>query len=192
LSRPFGPRPEGRRRVLATRRIHAGKVLSLDVDDVQEPGDVRAQREVVRHSGSVAALPVRDDGRLVLVRQYRYAVDESLWELPAGRLEPGEAPEDGIQRELREEIGHEAASLVPLLFFYTTPGFCDERMYVFRAAGLRPAQAPGDDDERIEVGAFTLQEAEAMIARGELREGKTLAAVLHELLHRSPAGDTRG
>src|SRR5687768_521890 len=98
-----GPRPEGRRRVLSSRRIHEGKVLSLDVDEVEEPGDVRAVREVVRHTGSVAAIPIQDDGRIVLVRQYRYAVDESLWELPAGRLDHGESPEEGVQRELREE-----------------------------------------------------------------------------------------
>jgi ADP-ribose diphosphatase len=179
-----GPRPEGRRRVLSSRRIHEGKVLSLDVDQVEEPGEIRATREVVRHSGSVAALPVRDDGRVMLVRQYRYAVDETLWELPAGRLDHGETPESGVQREMREEIGHEAGTLEPLGFLYTTPGFCDEKMYVFRATDLRPARAVGDDDERIEVGVFTLQEAEAMIGRGDIREGKTLVAVLHELLRR--------
>ena len=77
-------------RVLSTRRVYEGKVLSLDVDEVEEPGGVRALREVVRHRGSVAVLPVHDDGRLVLVRQYRYAVDAAVWELPAGRLDPGE------------------------------------------------------------------------------------------------------
>lgn len=142
---------------------------------------MRAVREVVRHSGSVAALAVQDDGRVVLVRQYRYAVDETLWELPAGRLDPGETPEEGVQRELREEIGHEAGHLEHLVFFYTTPGFCDEAMYVFRATSLRPATAAGDEDERIEVGAFSLEEARAMIARGDIREGKTLVAVLSEL-----------
>ena len=177
--------------MLTSRRIHPGKVLSLDVDEVEEPGDVHAVREVVRHTGSVAALPIQDDGRIVLVRQYRYAVDESLWELPAGRRDPGESPEEGVQRELREEIGHEAGHLEPLSFFYTTPGFCDEAMYVFRATKLRPAVAEGDEDERIEVASFTLEEARAMIARGDIREGKTLVAVLHEVVRREAGPSTR-
>jgi len=166
---------------LSTRRVYDGKVLALDVDEVQEPGGVRATREVVRHHGSVAALPVNEDGSMILVRQYRYAVDEALWELPAGRMDAGETPEAGIQRELREEIGQRAGQLEKIAFFYTTPGFCDEAMHLFRATGLRPDKADADEDERIEVGTFTLDEARAMIARGELREGKTLVAILLEL-----------
>jgi len=177
---PLGRRPEGKKRVRSTRRIYDGKVLSLDVDEVEEPGEVRATREVVRHLGSVAALAIDDEGGIILVRQYRYAVDESLWELPAGRLDPGETPQEAAQRELREEIGQEAERLEPMAFFYTTPGFCDEAMHVFRATGLRPAQAEGDEDERIEVRTFGLDEALEMIGRGELREGKTLVAVLLE------------
>ena len=169
---------EGR---LSKRRVYEGKVLSLDVDEVLEPGGVRATREVVRHRGSVAALPVQDDGSLILVRQYRYAVGEALWELPAGRLDGGETPEAGIQREMREEIGHRAGHLEKIAFFYTTPGFCDESMHLFRATGLVPDAAAADEDERIEIGVFALDEAKAMIARGELREGKTLVAVLLEL-----------
>lgn len=172
---------------LSTRRVYDGKVLALDVDDVLEPGDVRATREVVRHRGSVAALPVTEDGSLILVRQYRYAVGESLWELPAGRLDAAETPEDGIQRELREEIGQRATRLEKIAFFYTTPGFCDEAMHLFRATGMVADRAAADDDERIEIGTFTLDQAAGMIARGELREGKTLVAVLLELLRRGGA-----
>jgi ADP-ribose pyrophosphatase len=166
---------------LSTRRVYDGKVLALDVDEVLEPGGVRATREVIRHRGSVAALPVKDDGSVILVRQYRYAVGESLWELPAGRLDGAETPEAGVQRELREEIGHRAEGLEKIAFFYTTPGFCDEAMHLFRATGLVADQAAADDDERIEIGTFTVDEASAMIASGELREGKTLVAVLLEL-----------
>jgi len=95
----------GKARRLSSRRVYDGKVLALDVDEVEEPGGVHAVREVVRHRGSVAALPVRADGRIVLVRQYRYAVDAEVWELPAGRLDPGETPETGARRELEEEVG---------------------------------------------------------------------------------------
>jgi ADP-ribose pyrophosphatase len=168
-------------RRLSSRRIYEGKVLSLDVDEVEEPGDVRATREVVRHSGSVAVLALQDDGRIVLVRQYRYPVDQALWELPAGRLDEGETPEVAAQRELREEIGQRARDLSKIAFFYTTPGFCDEAMHVFRATGLEASPAKGDEDERIEVQAFSLSDLEAMIDKGEIREGKTLVALLLEL-----------
>ena len=176
-----GDRPGPRARRVASRSIYRGKVLSLDVDEVEEPGGVHTTREVVRHSGSVAVVAVQDDGRIVLVRQYRYPVDDSLWELPAGRLDAGESPEQAAQRELQEEIGHRAGDLRRIAFFYTTPGFCDEAMHVFRATGLLASPAKGDEDERIEVQAFALDDLRAMIDRGEIREGKTLVALLLEL-----------
>jgi ADP-ribose diphosphatase len=173
-----GGGPSARR--LSSRRIYAGKVLSLDLDEVEEPGGVHTRREVVRHSGSVAVLAIQDDGKIVLVRQYRYPVDAFVWELPAGRLDDGESPEQAAQRELQEEIGFKAGQLQKMAFFHTTPGFCDESMHVFRATGLVASRAQGDEDERIEVQAFTLADLEAMIDRGEIREGKTLVAILLE------------
>lgn len=167
-------------RILEHRRVYDGRVLALDVDEVEEPEGVRAVREVVRQRGSVAALPVLDDGRIVLVRQYRYAVDERVWELPAGRIDPGETPEAGARRELEEEVGYAARAMELLSVFYTTPGFCDERMHVYRASALHPVPARPEEDERIETGTFTLDEARAMIRRGEIREGKTLVALLLE------------
>lgn len=162
-------------------RVYDGRVLALDVDDVEEPGGVRATREVVRHSGSVATLAVHDDGRVVLVRQYRYPVKAAVWELPAGRRDPHETPEAGARRELEEETGLRAGALQPLSVFYTTPGFCDEVMHLFRATGLRQGEARPEEDERIEVRAFPLEAARDMIERGEIREGKTLVALLLEL-----------
>jgi ADP-ribose pyrophosphatase len=169
-----------RARVLTRRRVYDGKVLALDVDDVEEPSGVRALREVVRHRGSVAALPVHEDGRIVLVRQYRYAVDQRVWELPAGRLDPGETAAEGAKRELEEEVGLRAQVWEPLSVFFTTPGFCDETMHLFRAAELTSVPPRPEADERIEAGTFTLEEARAMIRRGEIREGKTLVALLLE------------
>jgi ADP-ribose pyrophosphatase len=174
----------GARRV-GTRRVYDGKVLALDVDDVVEPGEVRATREVVRHRGSVAALAVDDQGRVALVRQYRYAADELLWELPAGRIDPDETPEEGAARELEEEAGLRPGHMERLALFYTTPGFCDERMHVFRAHGLRPVTARPEADERIELRWFTAGELASMVDSGEIREGKTLVAVLMELRRRS-------
>jgi ADP-ribose pyrophosphatase len=173
-------------RVVLHRRVHDGKVLDLDVDEVVEPGGVRGTREVVRQRGSVAGLPVHDDGRVVLVRQYRYAVDAFVWELPAGRRDAGETPEEGARRELEEEVGLRAELLEPLLEFWTTPGFCDEVMHLFRATRLVPVPPRPEEDERIETAAFTLEQAKAMIARGEIREGKTLVALLLEASRRQP------
>ena len=166
--------------MLGHRRLYDGKVLALDVDEVQEPEGVRATREVVRHRGSVSALPVLDDGRVVLVRQYRYAVDQKVWEIPAGRLDAGETPAEGAGRELEEEVGFRAAALEPLLVFYPTPGFCDESVHLFRASRLAPVPPRPEADERIEPATFTLDEARAMIDRGEVRDAKTLLALLLE------------
>lgn len=167
-------------RVLSSRRIYDGKVLALDVDEVEEPGGVRATREVVRHRGSVAALPVHADGRLVLVRQYRHPVADRVWELPAGRLDPGETPEQGALRELEEEVGLRAGRLERLATYFTTPGFCDEVMHLFRASDLSEVPPRPEADERIEVLTVTFAEARQMLRSGELREGKTLVAVLLE------------
>jgi ADP-ribose pyrophosphatase len=175
-------------KTIAHRRVFTGRMLSLDVDEVEEPGGVRGVREVVRHPGSVAVLPVHEDGLLVLVRQYRYPVAALVWELPAGKLDGGESPEAGARREMEEEVGLKAGFLEPLSVFYTTPGFCDEVMHVFRATGLTAVPPRPEEDERIEVGSFTLEEARAMIARGEVREGKTLIALLLESERRTRDG----
>ncbi len=175
--------PKARR--LRHQRLYSGKVLDLDLDEVEEPGGVHGSREVVRQRGSVAALPVGDDGRVTLVRQYRYAVDALVWELPAGRLDGDESPEEGARRELEEEVGLRARFLEPMLTFWTTPGFCDEVMHLFRATGLSRVPARPEADERIEVDRFTPQQAEAMIRRGEIREGKTLVGLLLEMRRRT-------
>jgi len=177
-------RTVGGARVLRHERVYSGRVIDLDVDEVEEPGGVRGSREIVRQRGSVAALPVHDDGRVTLVRQYRYAVDANVWELPAGRRDPGETPEAGARRELEEEVGLSPRFLEPLATFWTTPGFCDEVMHLFRATGLDRVPARPEADEVIHGHAFTLAEVEAMVRRGEIREGKTLVAILMELRRR--------
>jgi ADP-ribose pyrophosphatase len=178
------PDPKASARVLQHRRVYEGRVLSLDVDEVSEPGGVQGTREVVRQSGSVAALPVLADGRIVLVRQYRYAVDDLVWELPAGRRDADETPEAAARRELEEEVGLRAGSLEPLLVFWTTPGFCDEVMHLFRATQLEDVPPRPEADERIEQATFTLDDLMAMLRRGEIREGKTLVALLLEARRR--------
>lgn len=176
---------EHKARVLNHERIYSGKVLDLDVDDVEEPGGIRGRREIVRQRGSVAALPVHPDGRVVLVRQYRYAVDSRVWELPAGRIDPGETPAEGARRELEEEVGLRPGTLEPLLDFWTTPGFCDEVMHLYRATDLESVPPRPEEDENIEAAVFTLEEAREMLRRGEIREGKTVVALLLESDRRS-------
>ncbi len=172
-------------RVLSHHRVHSGRVIDLDVDEVVEPGGIRGTREVVRQRGSVAALPVLEDGRVVLVRQYRYAVDAFVWELPAGRRDAGETPEEGARRELEEEVGLHARALEPILVFWTTPGFCDEVMHLFRATALEAVPPRPEADEKIEHAPFALEELLDMVKRGEIREGKTLVALLLEAARRA-------
>jgi ADP-ribose pyrophosphatase len=173
-----------RARVVSTRRVYSGKVLALDVDDVIEPGEIRARREVVRHAGSVATLAVDDQQRVLLVRQYRYPVDDEIWELPAGRIDGAEEPVTGARRELEEEAGVQAGHVEQIAFFHTTPGFCDERMFIFRATSLTLGAARPEPDERIELRWFTPEEVDRMVATGEVHEGKTLVALLLEQARR--------
>ena len=167
-------------RLVSSRRLYDGKVLALDLDEVLEPGGVRATREVVRHRGSVACLAVHDDGRVVLISQYRHAVSDFVYEIPAGRLDQGEAPETGAARELEEEVGLRPSRMEKLIEFHTTPGFCDEVLHLFRASGLVPVPARPEADERIEIHTPTLAETRAMVARGQVRDAKTLVALLLE------------
>jgi ADP-ribose pyrophosphatase len=163
-------------------------VLRLEVDRVREWNGAEGIREVVRHSGSVAAVAVHDDGRVVLVRQYRHPVGAPLWELPAGLLNHGEDPAEGARRELEEETGLRAAQMELIADFYTTPGFCDERMYVFRATRLTSVPPRPDDDEDIEVKSCSPSEAQEMIRCGEIREAKTLVGLLLSLPPLTPGG----
>jgi len=169
---------EGKLQRLERRVIYRGRVLSLSVDRVREPGTGEVVREVVRHSGAAVVVPLADDRRLVLVRQYRYAVDEFLWEVPAGHIDPGEAPEQTARRELVEETGYYPRRLEKLVAFYPSPGFSDEIMHLYLATELEHRRARPDDDEAIEVGLFSLDETVEMAARGEIRDGKTLLGLM--------------
>jgi ADP-ribose pyrophosphatase len=175
------------KRTRATQRVYSGHVVCLDVDDVEEPGNILATREVVRHQGSVAALPVRDDGSVVLIRQYRYASDKTMWEIPAGRLEPREDPRDGILRELEEEVGFKAHSLERWAEAYTTPGFCDEILHLFRASDLEAVPPRPEADEQIDIRIMSFEEAQGLLKKGEIQDAKTLLALLFEAQRRAEA-----
>jgi ADP-ribose pyrophosphatase len=152
--------------------------VELKVDRVIEPGGVETTREVVCHPGSVVIVPHLPDGRLILVRQYRYAAKESLWELVAGGMEKGETPRQGARRELLEETGYRARILKPLLEFYPSPGILSEKMHLVEAWDLTPAKGEADADERIEVGLYTINEVMEMIRSHKIRDGKTLVGML--------------
>jgi ADP-ribose pyrophosphatase len=161
------------------RTVYEGRIVAVDVDRVRLGDGAETLREVVRHPGAVVVVPVRDDGCVLLERQFRYPVGQVLLELPAGKLDPGETPESCARRELAEEVGRAAAVWRPLARFFSAPGFCDEVMHCFLATGLMPMDgARPDPDERIEVVAMPLAEAIARVDSGEICDAKTIAALL--------------
>ena len=172
-------------RVLKSRDIYRGRVIQLKVDKIIEPGGVKAVREVVHHAGSVVILAHSRDGRIVLVRQYRYAAGESLWELIAGGMEPGERPLAAARRELLEETGYRAAKCQLLFDFFPSPGILTERMFLVEATGLTQAKAQPDPDENLEVGHFSLTQLRKMIRSKEIRDGKTLVGLMWLILNKS-------
>ncbi|PYU94582.1 MAG: hypothetical protein DMG25_06415 [Acidobacteria bacterium] len=165
-------------RVLSSKTVYDGRVVRLRIDRVIEPGNVEATREVVCHRGSVVVLPLLDDGRVLLVRQFRYATGKSLWELVAGGIEQGEATRAAALRELLEETGYRAGSLDRLFSFYPSPGFLSERMVLFQARGLVRSKACPESDERIRLGRFRRAQLRSMLRSGKIEDGKTLVGVL--------------
>jgi len=164
------------------RKIFAGKIFTVQIETLTLPKGHELQAEVVRHPGSVVIVPITDDGRVVLVRQYRAPLGQWAWELPAGSLKPGEDIEQAARRECHEEIGLIPGRLDRLGSFYPTPGYCDEKMNFFRAAGLREARADDeaaqpDEDEDIETKRFTLDELRSMIRSGEIIDLKTVGGL---------------
>ena len=167
-----------RARVLSSKTVYTGPVFGVRRDRVVEPGGITVTRDVVTHHGSVVVLPVFADGRILLIRQYRHAVGCFLWELVAGRVEPGERPLIAARRELMEETGYTARRYRRLMRVFPTPGFVSEWMAVFLAQGLAPGPARPESDERITARTFSLRQLEKMIERGALRDAKSIAAIL--------------
>ena len=168
-----------RARVIASRTIFQGKVFGVRRDDVVEPGGVRATRDVVTHRGSVVLLPVFPDGNILLVRQYRHAVGQFLWELVAGRIDKGETSLRAAKRELLEETGYSARRFRKLLELFPTPGFVNERMVIYSAHGLRAGVARPEADEKILARRFSLARLGRMMKAGALRDAKSIAGILY-------------
>lgn len=169
-------------RVFSSKTVFQGRVFSVVSDEVEEPDNIRVRRDIIRHPGSIVVLAVDDsDSRkgplLLLERQYRYAADARIWELPAGRIDPGEDRLSAAKRELLEETGFTAAKWRHALSFYASPGFLDEVMHVYLARELKKGKARPEDDERITVRFFPFRQVRKMALSGKITDGKTLASL---------------
>ena len=166
------------------RRVYSGRVINLDVDVVEFPNGTTGELELFRHPGASAVVPFLtdpegDDPQILLIKQYRYAADGFLYEIPAGRLDAGEDPATCARRELREETGCTAGTLRHLYTMYTTPGFTDERIHIFLATGLEQGETAHEADEFLSVEPVRLSRALEMIKTGELKDGKTAVGILY-------------
>ena len=168
---------------LKSTRAYTGRIISLDVDEVRYPDGSVGELEMIRHPGASAVVPFLsdpggDDPQVLLIRQYRYAAGGYMYEVPAGRLDPGEDPKSCAERELKEETGCSAGQIEYLTTIYTTPGFTDERINLFMATDLTPGETKHEADEFLELQPMLLSRALVMIQAGEIQDGKTVIALL--------------
>lgn len=169
---------------ISSSRRYSGRIINVDVDTVRFPDGSSGELEMVRHPGASAVLPflgdpAGDDPHVLLIRQYRYAADGFVYEVPAGRLDPGETPEECARRELREETGCTAGRLEHLCTFYTTPGFTDERIHAYMASGITHGESALEADEFVETHALPLSRALEMIRDEEIVDAKTALTLLY-------------
>ncbi len=169
---------------VGSRREYTGRVINLDIDTVRFPNGTTGELEIIRHSGASAVLPflgdpTAEDPQILLIRQYRYATDGFIYEIPAGRLEAGEPPEECAIRELREETGCTAEKMAHLYTMYTTPGFTDEKIHLFVATGLTGGDSALEADEFVEVVPMHMSAALKMIKDGTITDAKTALSILY-------------
>ena len=186
MKKPSGSSDQKQAQVLSSKIVYEGSIFSVRQDEVVEPSGVHATREMIAHPGSVVVLPVLPDGRIVLIRQYRHAAKQYLWELVAGRIDAGENPRKAAARELLEETGYRAKRFRVFLDVFPTPGFLEERMYILLAEGLTAGEAQPEEDEKIVSRIYNRKELEKMIRGGKLRDAKTIAALLFYFQFLSP------
>ncbi|WP_010172968.1 NUDIX hydrolase [Bacillus coahuilensis] len=169
---------------IQSETIFNGRVISLELHDVKLPNGRESKREIIKHPGAVAIIPFKEDGKIVMVEQYRKAMERNLLEIPAGKLEKGEAPEVTARRELEEETGYGCEKLKHIISFYTSPGFADELVHVYEATGLYEIEdhLELDEDEFVELVEVTLEEAEEYIRTQRIFDAKTAFAVQYARL----------
>ena len=186
MKKSSGTPPLEKARVLSSITVYEGPIFGIRRDKVIEPSGVRATREVITHPGSVVVLPVLADGRILLIQQYRHATRQYLWELVAGRMDPGETPKAAAARELIEETGYRARRFRIFLDIFPTPGFLEERMFILLAEGLTAGEAEPEEDEKIISRPHDRKQLEEMIRGGELRDAKSIAGILFYFRFLSP------
>lgn len=164
-------------KTMKSDKIYEGKILNLKVDTVELPDKKYSKREIVEHPGGVGIITITDDNSLVLVKQYRKAVEEFIWEIPAGKLEVNEEPRETAIRELREETGYEAKKLTYITEFYTSPGYCNEKIHLFLAEDLIEVEHSPDPGEFIEKKIISLDDLSKMLDRGEIMDSKTMIGI---------------
>jgi ADP-ribose pyrophosphatase len=162
---------------MQSKHIYTGIVVNLNIDTVTLPNGITVDLEVVRHPGAAAMVPLKDDGTVILIRQFRHAAGGFIYEIPAGKLHPGEDPTVCAARELQEEIGYRADSLELLSSIFTAPGFTDEVIYIYKATGLTTGRQQLDRDEVLEVIELPLLEAIKMIEIGTIRDAKSIVGL---------------
>lgn len=175
------PKSSAKVRLISSRTAYRGPVFTVTTDHVQEPGGVNVRRDIIHHTGSVVVLAVDDSGktpRVLLERQYRHAASDYLWEIPAGRIDPGEKELPAAKRELLEETGYTASHWRRILKFYASPGFVAETMSVFLATGLQAGEAQPEEDEIIYKRMVPLPTAVRMVLSGTIRDAKTISSIL--------------
>lgn len=160
-----------------TRNIYTGKVVTLNIDTVTLPNGATIDLETVRHPGAAAVVPVKADGTVVLIRQFRHAAGGFIYEIPAGKLHPGEDPLHCASRELEEEVGYRASSFELLSSIFTAPGFADEVIHVYKATGLTQGRQQLDPDEVLDIIEMPLAEAVNKIEDGTIRDAKTIVGL---------------
>jgi ADP-ribose pyrophosphatase len=165
-------------KTLESKMLYRGKVINLRLDSVELENGGTSLREVVEHPGAVGIIALKENGDIVMVKQYRKAVEQVLLELPAGKLEKDEDPMDCAARELMEETGYCAENLSYLISFYTSPGFSDEVMHMFIATGLKQGNKNPDEDEVVETVEISRRKAMEMVLKGEIRDVKTITGIL--------------
>ena len=170
-----------------SRRIFKGRVVTLDIDTVTLPNGATIELEMIHHPGAAAVVPMKEDGTVILIRQYRHAAGGYIYEIPAGKLHPGEDPKLCAARELQEEIGYRADSLELLTSILTTPGFTDEVIHIYKGTGLTKGKQDLDHDEVIEIVELPLEKALAQIIDGTIRDAKTIVGLQTAYLKRRSA-----
>jgi len=164
--------------VIGTQEVYSGRVVHLRIDTIRQPNGFEGKREIVAHPGAVCVVPIRDDGMVLLVRQFRLAAGQALLEVPAGTREKGEDPRECALRELEEETGYQATDLQPLYTAYLAPGYSTELMYAYMATGLTLGKTNPDEGENVETVEIPITEIESRVLSGEFADAKTIAALL--------------